>query len=860
MSWQRIGRGLPSLILKAACFLVAYSVLSAQQVDRIIPISDTVAGGATARPAALVLSPAGDKLYCVGADGWAAVLDCASNSIVKDIPVPAYCETEWPAKDPVWSHINNKAYIPTAPGITIVDGAGDSVLTTLRIPRQYGFNWSSKVYNDSQNCLATVEADSYRLLVIDGAADTVRARLALARRPIGVVWNPRHNRYYVVQNLYPNDSLYLTVFDARADTVLDSFPLLVMAWGVALEYVPTGDKLYIGTESSLLVIDCGPDTVRTRLPFAADDLVWSSAANKLYCFLHTGLGDTAKVVDCSSDTLLRTIRVVPRVGSAVYAPGVNKLFVTNIDSLLGVIDCETDSLVAELSFARGTSNVVWNEPRRCAYVATRTGVVTIDGVSNQIRSRVSVGVEDKYGFIWNPLVGKFYVRNRRRGMSDLAEIIVIDGETGRFIKRFPVGHTDLEESRLVLDPTGTKLYCPNSADGTISVIDCASDSVIKTIRTSPVPYMLGVNPEDNRLYCTHRTHPGASLSVIDCLTDSVIAFVELPGDGASYPVWYPAVRKVYVQGYWSNSISVIDGATNRLLTVISGFQGYLATPAVCDPERKRLYVAASWYYPGPLMYSIDAVADTILRSYTLPPDSLFWASSAVLNPSADKVYFRAYRRYTDALCVYDCALDTILKIIDLPQGTRLGGYNECVVPVSHPTKPRVYYPCAGSVLPDGRVTDGGVAVIDCNLDSIVAVARYPIPDPCATDVWLDANTGIIYVDGISRIYAVRDAPPGLNGPAFSGNPGASFACFPNPMEGRLTVCARGNLADTAALRIYDCAGRQVRSLTVQSLLSGRAVWQWDGRDQLGVEVPAGAYFLRLKTGSNSASAKVVKLR
>jgi hypothetical protein len=140
------------------------------------------------------------------------------------------------------------------------------------------------------------------------------------------------------------------------------------------------------------------------------------------------------------------------------------------------------------------------------------------------------------------------------------------------------------------------------------------------------------------------------------------------------------------------------------------------------------------------------------------------------------------------------------------------------------------------------------------------MARYPIPDPRATDVWLDANTGIIYVDGISRIYAVRDAPPGLNGPGFSGNPEASFACFPNPMEGCLTVCARGGLADTAALRIYDCSGRLVRSLAAQSLLLGRAVWQWDGRDQLGVEVPAGAYFLRLKTCSNSASAKVVKLR
>ncbi|MEO0079471.1 MAG: hypothetical protein ABIK44_02180 [candidate division WOR-3 bacterium] len=856
-----------NLLLAVAPFFVVASVTSAQQVERMVIVSDTVAGGATALPVGLVLSPSGEKLYCQGYYGWTAVLDCASNSITKDIPVtaPAQC----PTTGPVWSHTYNKAYIPTAIGITIVDGVTDSITTTLHIPReQRGLYYSAcgMAFNDSENCLVAADPDSFRILVIDGSSDTVRARLPVTRMPFPVVWNSLNNRYYVLHNLPPhNNSWFLTVFDARADTVLDSFPLGVWNRRGTAEYVPTLNKLYFGSGDSIVVIDCSADTVCKRLPFGANELVWSSRTNKLYCLYWQG--DSARVIDCDNDTLLRSIRGLPgRSCPAVYGPSVNKLFVLS-DSTVAIIDCAGDSLVAELPI--DGNDIVWNEPRQCAHVATRTGVVTIDGISHQILGRRSTGIEDKFGFLYNPLVGKFYVRSLRRGgpgEPDLAEIIVIDGATGRFIKRFPVGFTEWDESRLCLDPTGTKLYCPNSEDGTISVIDCALDTVVKTINVSPEPFMLTVNPEYNRLYCSHITCPGAALSVIDCRTDSLITVVELPGDGAAYPVWFADANKVYVQGYWSDVIWVIDGTTNRLLTVISGFRGWLSTPAICDPERKRLYVTvANWGMGVPILYSIDATADTILRSYT-PSDSLRTATGAVLNPSTKKLYFLAGYGHScrDVIGVFDCAQDTFVRVIFPPQvDANLCGQAGEAQPVSHPTRPLVYFPCHGTYhYQTGAIIDGGVVVIDCVLDSIVAMARYPIPDPepCATDMWFDTTSGLIYVDGISRIYVVGTAPPGVNGPLPPRNPEVRLVCFPNPMEHRLTVHASGLLEDTAMLNIFDRTGRRVRSLAALSPRLSRVVWHWDGKDELGREVPAGIYFLYHKTDSNTTSAKVVKLR
>jgi hypothetical protein len=64
----------------------------------------------------------------------------------------------------------------------------------------------------------------------------------------------------------------------------------------------------------------------------------------------------------------------------------------------------------------------------------------------------------------------------------------------------------------------------------------------------------------------------------------------------------------------------------------------------------------------------------------------------------------------------------------------------------------------------------------------------------------------------------------------------------------------------ASLRIYDVSGRLVRELEQGTLAAGAYERSWDGRDARGRRVSAGIYFVRLQTGTQVLTQKVLAAR
>jgi len=60
--------------------------------------------------------------------------------------------------------------------------------------------------------------------------------------------------------------------------------------------------------------------------------------------------------------------------------------------------------------------------------------------------------------------------------------------------------------------------------------------------------------------------------------------------------------------------------------------------------------------------------------------------------------------------------------------------------------------------------------------------------------------------------------------------------------------------------VYDVTGREVRTLGNEFLQPGDYTIDWDRRDTLGREVPAGVYLLKLQSGDRAATKKVVLMR
>jgi hypothetical protein len=89
----------------------------------------------------------------------------------------------------------------------------------------------------------------------------------------------------------------------------------------------------------------------------------------------------------------------------------------------------------------------------------------------------------------------------------------------------------------------------------------------------------------------------------------------------------------------------------------------------------------------------------------------------------------------------------------------------------------------------------------------------------------------------------------------------SIRVVPNPGTESSAVEWESRTAARATVEIFDCAGARVARLADQEFPAGRHRLAWDGRDRSGRPVPAGAYLVRVKTGSGEpATSRMVRLR
>ncbi len=103
--------------------------------------------------------------------------------------------------------------------------------------------------------------------------------------------------------------------------------------------------------------------------------------------------------------------------------------------------------------------------------------------------------------------------------------------------------------------------------------------------------------------------------------------------------------------------------------------------------------------------------------------------------------------------------------------------------------------------------------------------------------------------------------------AADGDLPLSFAAYrpiPNPFTARSSI--RFDLPSAPGgtwpvdVSVYSVAGRKVRTIVREPLAAGRYSYDWDGRDDGGVRLAAGVYFLQILAGPHSARDRIVYLR
>ena len=165
-------------------------------------------------------------------------------------------------------------------------------------------------------------------------------------------------------------------------------------------------------------------------------------------------------------------------------------------------------------------------------------------------------------------------------------------------------------SALAISPDGTRLYVANTGSRTVSVINIdTATNTYQRIDANPStssmdigvgssPSALAISPDGTRLYVANRG--SNTVSVIDTATNKLIdanpsIFSRNIGVGSSPSALAVSDTRLYVANRGSNTVSVIDTATNKVIdanpSIYSRNIGVGSSPSALALSGTRVYVA-----------------------------------------------------------------------------------------------------------------------------------------------------------------------------------------------------------------------------------------------------------------------------
>jgi len=259
------------------------------------------------------------------------------------------------------------------------------------------------------------------------------------------------------------------------------------------------------------------------------------------------------------------------------------------DGIFFAIDCSTNQLAASW-------RIPW--PREAAY----------DSIDNKCYVAFQDGGEDS--------------------------VMVVDGQTHTRMKAIPLDGANIP----VWDPVSNRLYVSCLERNRVSVIDCATDSVIAHIPTPAGPLKMHLNTLHRKLYVL--CHDAESLAIVDLNTNQIRRRIglTLPPEMGCYDA---AVDKYYCND-GPGRVAVIDGTTDSLLGHVVFEHGEMAYAAAGHPG-SDLVMFAVWGLHGNYVYVADGVGDSVLSILEVgrTPRGLCWSEPSDLvycaNSASDDV-------------------------------------------------------------------------------------------------------------------------------------------------------------------------------------------------------------------------------
>jgi len=307
---------------------------------------------------------------------------------------------------------------------------------------------------------------------------------------------------------------------------LAALALCLCAPQALARYVYTGNY----SNGTVSVIDTATNQiVGAPIPLETTNDVASMAitpnGKTLYVALYS---ETITVIDTQINQPVGSIPLEGSPNTIAISPDGKTAYVTLGGETVAVIDTATNQVVGSpIPVGESPYGVAFSPDGKTAYVTNEEedSVSVIDTATRQVVGPPILVGEGPINVVFSPDGKTAYVNNEEDDT-----VSAIDTAT-RQVVGVPIAVGE-EPWGLALTPDGKKLYVSNLSDDTLSVIDTATRQVVGApIPTPSQPYELAVTPDGKTVYLTNYESGGTngSVSVIDTATDQISTPIPVTG-------------------------------------------------------------------------------------------------------------------------------------------------------------------------------------------------------------------------------------------------------------------------------------------------------------------------------------------
>ena len=389
-------------------------------------------------------------------------------------------------------------------------------------------------------------------------------------------------------------------------------------------------------------------------------------------FVYVTVGCNVLVINGATNTIVKSIAIgcsypYPHPYGVTFDSSNGYLYVADTTSNnVSVINCATNFVIKNITVGSHPICVAFDSSNGYVYVANCCSdtVSVINGATNAVIKNVTVCSNPHsfpYGVTFDSSNGYVYVMN-----SGSDTVSVINGANNSVIKNITVGSSPIGAA---FDSSNGYVYAANKYSNSVSVINGATNTVIKTVSLCFSPRGIGFDPSNGFVYVT----VGSNVLVINSAINSVVNAVSIGIQGTRsflrpYGVTFDSSNGyVYVTNEGSNTVSVINGATNSVIKNIT--VGSRPNEAAFDSSNGYVYVANCF---SDTVSVINGANNSVVKNITVGSGP----NGVTFDSSNGYVYVANY--FSNNVTIINSAIDTVVDTVSVgtkPYGVALDSSN-----------------------------------------------------------------------------------------------------------------------------------------------------------------------------------------